>query len=84
MCGAKSANFFAIAGDERGGMKSPNSVTNSFSGALRTWKGSLTTSVLGAVVENVRGRDVSHIEWRILPHEHDLHPKRAGSMHHPT
>src|ERR1700721_1008569 len=67
-----------------GGISSGNWVTNTFSGALRTWPGSLTTSVAGGggwgggvadqrggweAVEQVRCRDVGEVERRILAHQ---------------
>ena len=53
-----------------GGISSANWVTNSFSGALRTWCGSLTTSVCRVdPIEQVRGRDVGEVERRVLAHQ---------------
>ena len=50
-----------------GGIRSGNSVTNTFSGALRTCAGSLTTSVFGMdALEQMRRGDVGEIERRVL------------------
>ena len=45
-------------------------MTNTFSGALRTCAGSLTTSVVGMdALEHVGRRDVGEVERRILAHQ---------------
>ena len=56
-----------------GGIRSGNSVTNIFSGALRTCAGSLTTSVFGMdALEQMRGGDVGEVERRVLAQQDDV------------
>ena len=57
-----------------GGISSGKCVTSSFSGAFRTAAGSFTTSVLRMdVLQQMGGSDVSHIERRVLAHQHHVH-----------
>ena len=56
-----------------GGISSGKWVTNSFSGALRTETGSLTTRVAGMdPLEQVGRRDVVEVERRVLAHQDDV------------
>ena len=56
-----------------GGISSGNSLTNIFSGALRTAAGSLTTSVFGMdALQQMRGGDVGEVERRVLPQQHHV------------
>ena len=63
-----------------GGISSGNSVTNIFSGALRTCAGSLTTSVFALdALEQMRGGDVSEIERRVLAQQHHVEFGQLGA-----
>ena len=56
-----------------GGWRPGKPVTKSFSGALRTSAGSLTTKRSRMDhLEEVCRRNVGHVERRILPHQHDV------------
>ena len=56
-----------------GGIRSGNSVTKTFSGALRTWAGSLTTSVFGWMRSSMCVvRDVGEVERRVLAQQHHV------------
>ena len=64
-----------------GGVSSGNSVTKSFSGALRTSAGSLTTSVFGMdALEEMRGGDVGHVEGRVLAEQHHVEAGEVGDF----
>ncbi len=63
-----------------GGIRSGNSMTKIFSGALRTCAGSLTTSVLGWTrSSNARGGDIGEVEGRVLPQQDDVERWRSSS-----
>ena len=56
-----------------GGISSGKSITNIFSGALRTLAGSFTTSVFGMdALEQMRRGDVGEVERRVLPQQHHV------------
>ena len=62
-------------------MSSGKSITNSFSGELRTPRGSLTTSVLGLnALENVRRRDIGEVERRVLPQQHHVDGRKIDEL----
>ena len=64
-----------------GGIRSGNSVTNIFSGALRTCAGSLTTSVFGMdALEQMRGGDVGEVERRVLPQQDDVERRQRRAL----
>ena len=64
-----------------GGIRSLNSVTNSFSGALRTWNGSFTTKRLGMdALKNMRRGDVGHVERRVLAHQHHIRLRKIADL----
>ena len=56
-----------------GGIRSGNSVTKTFSGALRTWPGIVDDQRLRLnALEEMRRGDVSEIERRILAQQHHI------------
>ena len=64
-----------------GGISSGKSITNIFSGALRTARGSLTTSVFGWMRSSrcVVG-DVGEVERRVLPHQDDVERRELDAL----